>query len=226
MILYLLVCVFFMLLTLIALGLVIGGIIKGKRMLWIGSLSAFVVLVLVSVFSVYLYISKSIDYMGSEEFQEQTRKSASNWGKNIGNTVSGAAEGIESTLDEEAISKLAEKSGFILGNGVQAISRGVDDAVGKQKVFLDKKVEELGVSMGRAEWLADSSKMTFSVYLEFERAFKGTLSLVAYDREGNKVDRSRKILEHPQRAEGVIVFTFDYLQPAQSEYCILSLSDI
>lgn len=224
MILYLLLCVLAFLLTLIALGLTIGGLIKKKRTLWISSLAAFVLFTLLSVFSAYTYVKKSIDYMGSDEFQEETKKSASNWGKNIGNTVSGAAEGLEATLDDEAIAKLAKKGGVILGSGVKAVSEGVDETLGKQTVYADKEVENLGITIGRAEWQVDSVKYSFGLYLEFKNDFNGTLRLIAYDNDGKKVDNSEVKVTQKKGADKVFVFGFDHLKPAQSQYCVLTVA--
>lgn len=222
MIIYLLLCVFAILLTVIALGLTIGGLIKKKRKLWIGSLSAFVLLVMLSIFTITTYISKSIDYMASEEFQEKTKKSASNWGKNIGNTVTGAAEGLEATLDEEVIAKFAKKSGMILGSSVEAITAGVDDAIGKQKVYADKKIEKNGITIGRAEMLVDSVKYSYGLYLEFKKDYKGKLRLTAFDTDGKKIDNTEIEIDQKSGQDKVFVFQFEYLKPAQSEYSILS----
>jgi len=219
---YLLLCVFAILLTVIALGLTIGGLIKKKRKLWIGSLSAFVLLTLFSVFTITTYISKSIDYMASEEFQEETKKAASNWGKNIGNTVSGAAEGLESTLDEDIIAKFAKKSGMILGSSVEAITAGVDETIGKQKVYADKKIEKNGITIGRAEMLVDSVKYSYGVFLEFKKDYKGKLKLTAFDVDGKKIDKAVVDIDQKSGQDRVFVFEFEYLKPAQSEYSILS----
>ena len=219
---YLLLVVFVILLTLIALGLTIGGLIKKKRGLWVGSLSAFVVLTLVTVFSIVTYVKQTINYLGSDEFQEETRKSASNWGKNVGNTVSGAAEGLEATLDESAISKLAEKGGIILGKSVKAISTGVDETLGKQSVFADQEIEKSGINIGRAEWLTELSKYSMGLYLEFKKDFKGKVRLIAFDRDGKKLDNSEIDIQQKSGQEKVFVFQFDYLKPAQGSYCILS----
>ena len=190
---YLLLCIFAVLLTIISFGFIIGGLIKGKKSVWISSLMAFVILTLLSVSSIVLYVKKSIDYAASEEFQAETKKTASNWGKNIGNTVSGAADGLESTLDDQAIAKLAKKGGVILGSGVKAFAKGVDETLGKQAIYPDKNLEKSRIKIERAEWLVDSAKLTFGVYLEFQNDFKGSLSLTAYDDHGNKIDRSEFI---------------------------------
>ena len=208
--------------TIIALGLTIGGLIKKKRKLWIGSLSAFVLLTMFSVFTITTYISKSIDYMASDEFQEETKKAASNWGKNIGNTVTGAAEGLESTLDEDIIAKFAKKSGVILGSSVEAITSGVGETLGKQTVYADKKIEKDGIVIGRTELLLDSVKYSYGVFLEFKKDYKGKLRLTAFDTEGKKIDNAEVEIDQKSGQDKVFVFEFDYLNPAQSEYSILS----
>ena len=221
MILYLLLCVFAILVTVIALGIAIAGIINKKRTLWISSLSIFVVCALFSVFSVVTYIKKSIDYMGSDEFQEETKRSASNWGKNIGNTVSGAAEGLEETLDEDVINKLAEKSGIILGGGVKALSKGASNT-GNKAVHVDKEMEKYGIEIGHAELLENSKKTSFGLYLEFKKDFKGKLRLTAFDMEGKKIDNSTIELDQKLDQDEVFEFEFKYLKPINCEYLILS----
>ena len=158
--------------------------------------------------------------MASDEFQEETKKAASNWGKNIGNTVTGAAEGLESTLDEDIIAKFAKKSGVILGSSVEAITSGVGETLGKQTVYADKKIEKDGIVIGRTELLLDSVKYSYGVFLEFKKDYKGKLRLTAFDTEGKKIDNAE--VEIDQKSGQDKVFVFDYLNPAQSEYSILS----
>lgn len=57
--------------------------------------------------------------MGTEEFQAETKKKAENLGKTWGNTVSGTAQGLEATLDDEAIGELANKGAITLGKGLK-----------------------------------------------------------------------------------------------------------
>ena len=153
---------------------------------------------------------------------KKKQKAASNWGKNIGNTVSGAAEGLESTLDEDIIAKFAKKSGIILGSIVEAISSGVEETLGKQKVYADKKIEKNGITIGRAEMLVDSVKYSYGVFLEFKKDYKGKLKLTAFDVDGKKIDKAVVDIDQKSGQDRVFVFEFEYLKPAQSEYSILS----
>ena len=221
MILYLLLIVFSVLMTLIAFGLTIGGLIKKKKKVWIGSLASFVVFSLLAVFSIVVYAKESINYMGSDEFQAETKKKAENMGKTWGNTVSGTAQGLEATLDDEVIAKLANKGANIVGKSVKAVSTGLDETVGKTTVFPDESLMFAGITIGRAEQLLDSAKYSFGLFLEFEKDFSGTLILTAYDSEGLKMDITELVITEQAGKSRVHIFGFDYFQPGLSGYCIL-----
>lgn len=222
MILYLLLIVFAGLMTLIAIGLTIGGLVKKKQKLWIGSLIGFVFFALLTVFSAYTYIKESINYMGTDEFQAETKKKAENLGKTWGNTVSGTAQGLEATLDDEAIAKLANKGAKIVGKGVTAVATGLDETAGKTTVFADESVDKTGVTIGRAEQITDSTKYSFGLFLEFKKDFDGKLILTAYDSKGLKQDNSELTIKEKAGKAKVYVFQFDYFQPGLSGYCILT----
>ncbi len=222
MIIQLLALVLCILLTLISLGFFIAGIVKKKQNLWIGSLVAFVIMVLLTVFSAYSYIKATVNYMGSDEFQEETRKKAENAGRVWGNTVTGAAQGLEATLDEDAIAKLANKGAKIAGKGVKAVAEGLDETTGATTIFADESIEKAGISIGRAEAIGDSSSRTYGLYLEFKENFSGTLRLTAYDSKGNKMDNAEVELTEKAGKAKVYTFKFTYFEPGLSGYCILS----
>ncbi|MBD2770398.1 hypothetical protein IC235_21135 [Hymenobacter sp. BT664] len=212
-------------LTFISLGLTIRGLIKRNQKAWIGSLAAFVVLTLVTVFSIITYAKKTIDYMGSDEFQAETKKKAENTGRIWGNTVSGAAQGLEATLDDEAIEKLAKKGAVIAGKGVKAVATGLDETTGKTTVFADKPLADLGVSIGRAEQLTDSTNNSFGLFLEFKKDFAGKLALTAYDSKGLKMDNAELNVKAEGGTAKVHVFRFKYFKPGLSGYCILTKAE-
>lgn len=222
MILYILLLVFSGLMMLIALGLTIGGILKKKQKLWIGSLIAFVFFTLLTVFSTYTYVKASIDYMGTDEFQAEVRKKGENMGKSAGSTASGAAEGFATTLDDEAIAKLAHKSGIVIGKSVTALSGGLDETMGKTSVFADKSLENVGISIGRAEHILDSAKHSFGLFIEFKNDFDGKLYLTAYDSKGLKQDITEITVVQKAGRSKVYVFQFEYFEPGLSGYCILT----
>jgi len=222
MILYLLFLVLSAILTFIALGFIVGGLVKGNKQVWISALVAFVLLTLVTVFAGYTYVKETINYMGSDEFQEETRKKAENVGKTWGNTVTGTAQGLEATLDDDAIAKLANKGAKIVGKGVKAAATGMDETVGKTTVFLDESADREGVAIGRAEQITDSLKHSFGLFLEFNKDFNGTLSLTAYDSEGKKQDKAELPFKEKAGKAKVYVFQFDYFKPGMSGYCVLA----
>ena len=160
--------------------------------------------------------------MGTDEFQAGTKKKAENVGKTWGNTVSGTAQGLEATLDDEAIAKLANKGAKIVGKGVKAVATGLDETTGKTTVFADESVEKIGVTIGRAEQIRDSTKYSFGLFLEFKNDFDGNLILTAYDSKGLKQDNSELSIKQKAGKAKVYVFQFDYFQPGLSGYCILT----
>lgn len=222
MILYILLIAFAGLMTLIAIGFLIGGLMKKRQKVWVGGLIGFVVFTLVTVFASYTYVKKSIDYMATDEFQEETRKKAENLGKTWGNTVSGTAEGLEATLDDEAIEKLANKGANIMGKGVKAFAAGMDESTGYTTVFVDESVDKLGISVGRAEKLVDSTDRSFGLFLTYNKDFEGTLVLTAYDSKGQKQDNAEISVNQRAGKALVHVFKFPYFEPGLSGYCILS----
>jgi hypothetical protein len=222
MILYILLIVFSILVALIALGLTIGGLVKKKRNLWIGSLATFVVFSLVTVFAIYTYVKETVNYMGSDAFQAETKKKAENMGKTWGNTVSGVSKGLNETLDDEAIAGLAKKSGTILGKGVQAFSTGLDETVGTTKVFADSLVNTMGIDIGRAELLLDAAKYSVGLYIASKNNVDSKFVLTAYDSKGVPQDNATLAIKQQAGKAQVHVFTFAYLKPGPSGYCILT----
>jgi hypothetical protein len=222
MILYLLLLVLTGLLTLIALGFTIGGLVKKKEKVWITSLVLFVLFTMLTVLTGYTYVKETVNYMASDEFQDETRKKSETMGKTWGNTVSGTAKGLEETLDETAIEKLAAKSATIAGKGVSAIAKGLDETTGKTTVFADESIEQAGVTIGRAEHIAGSPGHKFGLFLEFKENFDDKLILTAYDSKGLKQDITELEVKQLAGKGKVYVFQFDNFQPGLSGYCILS----
>ena len=226
MLIYLLLVIFVIILSVIAFGLTIGGLIKKRRKIWIPSLASFTVLILLTVLFSVIYAKKSIDYMGSAEFQMETKKKAENLGKTWGNTASGTAKGLESTLNDDAIAKLAGKGAKIVGKSANAISGGLDETKRKTRVFSDKSIENVGISLGNADELTDSARNSFGLFLEFKNDFDGTLALTAFNSEGVKKDVSKILIKEKAGNGKVYVFKFEYFQPGPNGYCVLKTASI
>ncbi len=225
MILHLMLIVFVVIMTIISIGLTIGGLIKKKRKLWIISLSLTVLFLMLTVFSIVTYIKKTVDYMGTEEFQEETKKKAENLGKTWGNTVSGTAKGLDESIDDEILLGLANKGAKILGGGAKTIASGFDETTGKTTIFPSESLDSLGIKIGRAERIKDSLKISYGLFLEFENSYNGVLELTAYDDEGLKMDKAILDVNEKANSSKVFVFQFDYFKPGLSGYCILSNRD-
>ncbi len=213
---------FAIIMTTIAIGLTIAGLIKKRRKLWIISLCATVLFLMLTVFSIATYIKKTIDYMGTTEFQEQTIKKAENLGKTWGNTVSGTAKGLDESLNDEVLLSLVNKGAKIIGGGVKAIASGFDETTGKSTIFPSESLDSLGIKIGRAERIIDSLKVSYGLFLEFENSYHGVLELTAFDDKGLKMDKATLEVNEKANSSKVFVFQFDYFNPGLSGYCILS----
>ncbi|MCG8696630.1 MAG: hypothetical protein MI922_01140 [Bacteroidales bacterium] len=222
MILKVLLIVFTGILALVALGVTIGGLVKKKKGLWIGSLIGFVVCCMCFAWTVAWTVKSSVEYIATDEFQEKTKKSAEAMGKAWGNTVSSTAKGLEETLDEEALLKLAGTTTRIVGKGVKVVAKNIDETFGSVTVFTDESIDNSGIQLGRAQRIKDSANYSFGLYLEFAKDFDGELQLTAFDTDGNKRDRTTMQLTANAGDNKVQVFTFEYFKPGMNGYCILS----
>lgn len=213
---------FSILMIILAAVFIIVGIVKKSAKLWVSSLAGFVVFCMLCVYAAISMVSSTVDYLGSDEFHEQTRKSAENWGKSVGNTITGASQGLEASVDEDAIYKLANKSARLAGNGVKAIAEGFDESVGKTTIFSNEEVNELGIKIGRAEEDTQGDTTIINLYLEFKNDFDGKLRLSSFDSEGTKMETSEMTVNEIAGTEKVFEFPFAYSNPGLSGYCILS----
>ncbi|NDW08176.1 hypothetical protein [Dysgonomonas sp. 520] len=210
------------LLTLVALGFTIGGLVKKNQKLWIISLVVFIALTLLSVFCIYKTVVAAIDYAGSEQFQQDAKNTAEKLSNTVGGVVSGAAQGLGNALDDEAIEKLAAKGGKILGKGIKATATSLDETIGQTTVFTDESINKEGIIIGRAEQTKSSSKYAIGLFLEFKNDFKDKLILTSYDSQGNKQDISELNIDEKAGTSKVLIFQFDHFHPGVSGYCILT----
>jgi len=208
--------------ALISLAAGIYFFVKKNKKIFLISLISTVVFTLLIVVSTYVYLKQTIEYMSTEEFHNETRQKAENMGRTWGNTVTGVSQGLEASLDDEAIAKLANKGAKIVGKGVQAMSEGLDETVIKTTVFADESIEKDGMSIGRAEQVTDSVKYSLGLYIAFKKDFDNTLTLTAYDSSGAPVDVSKLEVKQSAGQAKVYVFKFDHFKPKANGYCILT----
>lgn len=126
MILYLILIIVFGLLTLTAIIAAIIGFVKKQKSTLTTTLILFVIGLCGCFFSGYKYTKAVLTYVQSNKFQNDTKKGTELIGETIGSATSGLSKGLSTTLDDEAISKLAEKSGAILGKSLKTIASSLD----------------------------------------------------------------------------------------------------
>lgn len=219
---YILLIVFSVIMATMSAVAAIYFFIKKKKKFFLTALISMVVFTLCIIASTYMYVKYTIEYVSSDEFHDETRKQAENLGRALGNTASGISEGLESSLDDEAIAKLANKAGKIVGKGIQSISEGVDETLIKTTVFTDESIEKDGMVIGRAEQVTDSAKYALGLYISFKKNFDNTLTLTAYDNSGAPVDVSKIHVKQSAGQAKVYAFRFDKFKPKANGYCILT----
>jgi hypothetical protein len=115
MLLYILLLIIFGLLILTSIGILIYGLIKKRKNVTIIAVIIFVIGTVGGAFSAFAYAKQVVNYVRSNEFQNDTKKGSELVGQTIGSVSSGVSSGLATTLDDEAITKLARKSATILG---------------------------------------------------------------------------------------------------------------
>jgi hypothetical protein len=206
---------------LISLAFFVVGLFKKMSRMWIISLVVFVFGVLGTVYTSLKMVQHSVDYVGSDAFQEDTRRKYEGIGKQFGNAVTSAAKGVEETLDEKVMAALIGKGARIIGGGIKASAAAFDKDLRKTTIFPDEGLEDLGIQVGRAERLTDSVGHTYGLYLTFQQSFEGELTLTSFDSEGRKMDVSKAQAKHLGGDEKVYHFSFLHFPPGISGYCIL-----
>ncbi len=94
------------LVTLVGVVSIIYGLIKKRRNFRSTGLFVFMIGLFGCFIFGYRYTKATLDYVKSNEFQEDTKKGAELVGKTIGTVTSGVSQGLSKTLDDEAIAKL------------------------------------------------------------------------------------------------------------------------
>ncbi len=181
---------------------------------------------MLSAFSIISSIKETVNYMGTVEFQENTKKKAESSGKTWVNTVSGAAQGLDESLDDKVILKLANKGAKIVGEGAKATAAGFDETTGKTTILSDESIEKIGITIGRAERVNDSITHRFGLFLEFKQDFEGKLTLTAFDDEGLKMDISELVVNEKAGQAKVYLLQFKYFKRGLSGYSILKNKNI
>jgi hypothetical protein len=208
---------------LVSLVLLIRGIFKKNKTLWISSLAGGTFFTLLIFFSITSYISNEIEYWGSEEHRKESFNKAKNIGKSLGGQVTGVAQGIIESVDEDAIIELARKSAKIVGKGITAIGEGFNGFEEELKILTDESVSEMGLIIGYAQKLKKDNTYSLGIFIEYEQNFKGSLVLTTFDIEGKSLNKSIFEVNRAKGEEKLEIFQFKILEPIKTGYCILKV---
>jgi len=105
--------------------------------------------------------------------------------------------------------EILERLGGAFGEFITAQARGLNDRLILLKIFPRKNLRNLGISLGRSRLNPGEKKNTLSVYLIFDRAFKGGLILKAFDRRHREFGRVLLRLDKRKNSAGYEDFVFD-----------------
>jgi hypothetical protein len=170
----------------------------------------------------YKYAKTTLEYVKSSEFQEDAKKGAQLVGETMGTVTSGVSKGLSNTLDDEAISKLAQKSGAILGKSIKTIASGLDSTLVSKSVFMDKTLESEGLNFGRAEEKLNAGSNDLEIFVESATDFAGRLKITNYDQTGKIIDVSEKDVNLKAGKGKVEVFSFANADFSLTTYFIIS----
>lgn len=200
---------------------VTGLVTKRNKALFAGCI-LFVIGLFGCFFSGYKYSKAVLEYVKSDEFQSDTKKGTEFIGETIGSGASGLSQGLSNTLDDEAIAKLAAKSGVILGKSIKTVASGLDSTIGRKSVFIDKTLEEDNLIFGSAEASYNDKTNDLRIYLESKTDFRGKLKLTNYDQTGNLIDVAVKEVNLTANKGKVEVFSFNNASLGMTTYYIIS----
>jgi hypothetical protein len=222
MILYTILIIVFGLLTLVSIITFIVGLVKKRKSIISTGLILFVIGICGCFFSGYKTAKTTLDYVKSKEFQDDTKKGTEFIGVTVGSATSGLSEGLSKTLDEDAISKLAEKSGAILGKSIKTMASSLDSTIGNTNIYIDKTLQSDNLSLGRAEEKYKSNSNDLGIFIETKTDFKGKLKLTNYDQSGKVIEAVEKVVNFKANKGNVEVFSFYNSNFGITTYFILS----
>lgn len=188
----------------------------------ISFLSTFLLFVAISIYTGYTYGQKTMAFVKSEEFQMMAKNNAELMAKTYGNTVSGAAKGLNEGLDDEVIIALASKSAVITGKIIQTTAAALDSTVGKTKILTDQSVGKASIEIGHAGENYQDTLREINLFLDFKKEFKGNLVLTSYDIEGKKMDLCSLKLDKKKNDAELVSFKFKHTPDTWSSYYILT----
>lgn len=222
MIVYLLLSILFGLIVLASIVTVIVGFVKKRKNIIVTAAILFTAGVVGGVYSIVTYTKKAFQYVTSDEFQKDAQKGSEMVGETIGSVSSGMSKGLSSTLDDEAIAALANKSATIIGKSVKTIASGLDSTIGNTNIFVDTTLSDAGFELGRAEEIYQSHVGKLEIFIDYKKDFKGKLRIANYDQAGKKIDIAETNISAKAGDGRVEVFNFPHSTMGVTTYYIIS----
>lgn len=222
MISYLLLIIAFGLVVLASAGTIILSLIKKRKNILLTAAILFVIGVMGCIYAGVAYSKKVYQYVTSNDFQEDAKKSSELAGQTVGSVSSGLSKGFATTLDDKAISELAKKSATILGKSIKTMASGLDSTIGNKNIFIDQNLADAGFQPGRASERYKSNTNDLEIFISYTKDFKGKLKVTNYDQTGKKIDVAEKEINAKAGQEEVEVFSFLHSDLGITTYYILS----
>jgi hypothetical protein len=219
---YLLLIIVFGVVILASVATLIYGLIKNRKNLLITAVILFAIGTIGCAFSALTYTKKVVNYVRSDEFQSDTKKGSELIGQTIGSASSGVSSGLATTLDDEATTKLARKTGTIIGKSIKTVASGFDSTVGNRNIYLDSSLSDGGLELGRAEEKYNSKNNDLQIFIEYKKPFKGKLRVTNFDQNGRKIDIADKEINSKEGDGKVEVFSFPHSKFGMTTYYIVS----
>jgi hypothetical protein len=205
-----------------SIGTLIFGLVKKRRGVLITAAILFVIGTAGCAFSALTYTKKVVKYVKSTDFQQDAKKGSELVGQTMGSVTSGISRGLAATLDDEATTKLAQKSATIVGKSVKTIASSFDSTLGNKNIFLDSSLSGTGLILGRAEEQYKSKTADLGIFFDYRKDFNGKLRITNYDQTGRKIDVAEKVVKSKAGQGKVEVFSFSNSNLGLTTYYIIS----
>jgi ABC-type transport system involved in multi-copper enzyme maturation permease subunit len=169
MLIYLILIIIFGVVILISVATLIYGLFKKRKNLLITAVILFIIGTIGCAFSALTYTKKVVNYVRSNEFQNDTKKGSELIGQTIGSASSGVSRGLATTLDDEATTRLASKTATIIGKSIKTVASSFDSTVGNRNIFLDSSLSDSGLGLGRAEEKYNLKNDELEIFIDYKK---------------------------------------------------------
>jgi outer membrane murein-binding lipoprotein Lpp len=142
--------------------------------------------------------------------REEVLQAAEAEGKLLAEKKARLAKGVGEAMKGEgaaAAESLSEGAGTVLNS----VGRGLEKGLDTVEISAGADLAEQKIKIERAARHREGGTPAVKAYLVTEAAFKGTLQLIARDKDGKEVGRARTGVDEAEAVGKYIVFEFDKL---------------